>query len=453
VYEDAGIVGWADAPGEALTPREARLERAASALRWGALANGGLIAVLLLLAFLGGVRAVPGLFSALHSALLGAAALADDAALATVIVLTLLNTSLLLVLMVGVLARELWALVGLWLLAAANAAALLLAGFTPGVVTAGAAAWAGAVAARDARAFRLNPVMVRELRGRMRGARAFVVLTVYLGLMSGFTVLLYLFYTATQITGSAASGAVGRVLFVGLVGIELLLIIFIAPAFTAGAIAGERERQTYDLLRTTLLASPSFVIGKLESALGYILLLLFSAIPLQSIAFLFGGVNTAEIVLAFVILTATAITLGTVGIYFSAITPRALTASLRAYAAALAITFGVPLLASLPLFNAFVGAAGGYGSGISGSPVVEAAFIYAGLFLVSLNPIATALITQQLLIDRQVVGFWTVTLSSDGSTIPLVSPWISFTVACLAISTALVVLAVRRMRRPAREAR
>ena len=449
IGEDAGVVGWADAPGEALTPREARLERAAALLRRGALANGGLIAALLLAALAGGLQLVPGVFAALHSLLLGRVTLADDAAAAAAIVLTLLNASLLLVLMVGVLARELWALAGLWLLAAANAAALLLGGFTPGLLTIVAAAWAGAVVGRDARAFRFNPVMIRELRGRMRGARAFVVLTVYLGLMSGFTALLYMFYTATQATGSAASGAVGRVLFVGLVGIELLLIIFIAPAFTAGAIAGERERQTYDLLRTTLLASPSFVIGKLESALGYILLLLFSAIPLQSIAFLFGGVNLTEIALAFVILAVTAVTLGTVGIYFSTVTPRSLTASVRAYAAALAVTFGVPLLASLPLLNAFVGAAGGYGSGISGSPVVEAVFIYISLALISLNPIAAALTTQQLLVDRQVLGFWTITLSSDGSTIPLVSPWISFTVAGLAISTALVVLAVRRMRRPA----
>ena len=66
----------------------------------------------------------------------------------------------------------------------------------------------------------------------------------------------------------------------GVVGIELLLIIFIAPSFTSGAITGERERQTYDLLRTTLLATPSFITGKLESSLGYILLLLLAAIPL-----------------------------------------------------------------------------------------------------------------------------------------------------------------------------
>jgi hypothetical protein len=38
-------------------------------------------------------------------------------------------------------------------------------------------------------------------------------------------------------------------------------------------------------------------------------------------------------------------------------------------------------------------------------------------------------------------------LSSDGSSIPMVSPWISFTILYLMIATLLVVLAVRRMRR------
>jgi hypothetical protein len=237
------------------------------------------------------------------------------------------------------------------------------------------------------------------------------------------------------------------VLFIGLVAVELVLIIFIAPAFTAGAITGERERQTYDLLKTTLLASPSFVIGKLESALSYILLLLFSAIPLQSIAFLFGGVTELEVILSFVILAVTAIALGTVGIYFSAVTPKTLSASVRSYTVALVATFAVPIIVSLPFLNAFINAVAGYGTGISSSPVLETILVYVGLVLVSLNPIATALTTQQLLVERQVVGFWTVTLNSDGSTIPLVSPWISFSIAYLVIATILIVLAVRQMRK------
>jgi ABC-2 type transport system permease protein len=350
-------------------------------------------------------------------------------------------------LMVGILAREIWAFGGVWVLAIANAAAIFLLGFTPAVVTIVATLWAGVILMRDVRAFRVNPVMLKELRGRMRGMRAFIVMTIYLGLMSGFTTLLYLIYTSsTRASGSASAGAVGRVLFVGIVGIELLLIIFIAPAFTAGAITGERERQTYDLLKTTLLASPSFVLGKLESALSYILLLLLAAIPLQSIAFLFGGVSEMEVVLSFVILMVTAIALGTVGIYFSAVAPKTLAASVRAYTVALVITFGVPLILSL-FFGVYTSAIYGYGTTITTSPVIEAILIYIGAALVSINPISTGIFTQELLVNRQEIGFWTATLASDGSTIPLVSPWISFTITYLVISTILIVLAIRQMRK------
>src|SRR5437773_1765911 len=80
-----------------------------------------------------------------------------------------------------------------------------------------------------------------------------------------------------------------------------------------------------------LLRASRLVIGKLISALSYVLLLLLAAIPLQSLAFLFGGVTEAEIVLAFVILLVTAVALGSVGIYCSAIMQRTLSASVVTY--------------------------------------------------------------------------------------------------------------------------
>ena len=109
------------------------------------------------------------------------------------------------------------------------------------------------------------------------------------------------------------TGELGRLLFIGVLFIELMLIIFIVPALTAGAITSERERKTYDLLQTTLISKSSFVVGKMQSALGYIMLLLLSAIPLQSTAFLFGGVSESELLLALVVLAISAITLGASG--------------------------------------------------------------------------------------------------------------------------------------------
>jgi len=428
---------------DSINPRDQRLEYGARILRWGAVLNTALAVIVLLLAAAAGSRLIPDLFITLQGVLLARYIGTADTALALVILITLLNMSAFLVLMVGVVARELWALPALWVLVLLNGIALFVLGYTPALLTAGIAIWAGIRLGRDIRAFRVNPVMLKELRGRMRGVRAFLVLTVYLGLMSGFAMLLYLVYNSlTYTSGSAAAGEVGRVLFMGVVGIELLLIIFIAPAFTAGAITGERERQTYDLLRTTLLASPSFVIGKLESALGYILLLLLAGIPLQSIAFIFGGVSELELILSFVILTVTAIALGTVGIYFSAALPRTLSASVRAYTVIVVAMFISPvvLLVVLDLILRLL-----FESGSTlNAPLLEAILRYLSLLVSSVNPITTALTTQSLLIDQQAVGFWMDTLRSDGSTIPMVSPWILYTIIYLVVSAILVVLAIRR---------
>lgn len=428
---------------ESLSPTELTLARIAAILRRGAVACAAVAA----LALVGALVAVAGVlpYETLRGLLLFRDVGPADAALTVVILLGGLNAGVLLVLMVGVMARELWALPALWILVGVNAAALVILGFTPGLVAIAFAAWAALALMRSGGVLRPNPVMLKELRGRMRGVRAFVVLSVYLGLMSGFAILLYLVFNSfTRGTGSAAAGEVGRVLFMGIVGIELLLILFIAPAFTAGAITGERERQTYDLLQTTLLSNPSFVMGKLESALGYIVLLLLAAVPLQSIAFLFGGVSEIELFLSFVLLAVTAVALGTVGIFFSAVMPRTLTASVRAYSTIVGAMFVAPVVLSV-LLEVVRDILFGRGASLS-SPLIESILVYLNLLLTSVNPVTASLASRQLLIDRQVLGLWNFTLTSDGSTIPMISPWILFTIIYLAVSALLLVLAIRRTR-------
>ena len=438
---------FVEVPEEPLTQREVLLHRAAVILRRGAIANA-IIAILLALAgIIAALSATPDLFHSVHDLFLGRYIGPADVALATVVLLLLVDLSLMLVVMVGALAQEFWSVPAVWVLALLNVGALLLAGFLPALVTIAFAVWAGGIMTRDLPAFRVNPVMLKELRGRMRGARAFVVISVYLALMSGFTVLIYLIYpAATGTGGTTTTGQLGRVLFGSVVGIEMLLIIFIAPAFTSGAITGERERKTYDLLRMTLLPGASFVVGKLESALSYIVLLLLAAIPIQSIAFLFGGVSEVEVLLAFVILLVTALTLGSVGLFFSSVTARTLTASVRAYIIALVVTFAVPLV--LSVFLGFYNSAlTGFAGGVSNSPVMETLFIYLGLIVASVNPISAGLFSQIQMIEHQDVAFTVVTLASDGSKIPLIAPWVVFTVLYLTVSAVLLVLAVRRMRR------
>ncbi len=284
-----------------------------------------------------------------------------------------------------------------------------------------------------------NPVVLKELRGRMRGARAFIVLTIYLGLMSGFVTLVYLVYLSSQtILGPAQGGQIGRALFVSIVGIELFLVTFIAPAFASGAISGEVERQTYDLLRTTLLPARSLIAGKLVATLSYTFLLLLAAIPLQSIAFLFGGVSELEVILSFVILMATAILLSAAGVFFSALTRRTLSASVLSYVFALIMVVALPI--TLLLLMQVVGGLA------TASPAWEAVAFYSMGAVIATNPMATLWTTLDLLFQRQVAWTFPQTLS-NGTIIPAVSPWIVFVGFSLWMSSILIVIAVRRVNR------
>jgi ABC-type transport system involved in multi-copper enzyme maturation permease subunit len=115
--------------------------------------------------------------------------------------------------------------------------------------------------------------------------------------------------------------------FAGVYGVELFLVCFVAPAFTAAAISSERERQTYDLLRTTLLPARALVFGKLASALSYVLLLIFAAVPLQSMAFLLSGVGWEELTIGFLLLVISAVTFASLGLYISSVARTTLAAT------------------------------------------------------------------------------------------------------------------------------
>lgn len=435
---------WDRIPTERLTRRQARLRRASRMMFAAAAVHLAAALIVIGLAVFAALSDQT-LFTAIRRLLLSGFAISDDTAALLAITAILANMALLLLLSVVILAQELWTVFTAWILTALNLAALFAFGFTPALLAVLPLAAVGLMTLGDLRAFRLNPVMVKELRGRMRGLRGFAIITIFLGLMSFFTLLLYLLRVPPG--GVVVTGELGRLLFIGVLFIELMLIILIVPALTAGAITSERERKTYDLLQTTLITKAAFVVGKMQSALGYVMLLLLSAIPLQSIAFLFGGVSESEMMLALLVLAVSAIALGAFGMFFSSITERTLSATVRAYTVALAVTIGLPVIALALFQGAYANVINSTAASVSVNPTIEAAYIYLDMIAASLNPITAAVYSQQILIDHQRLITMRVTLSSNGASIPVLSPWVILTLCYLSTAALLVRFAVRRMER------
>ncbi len=435
---------WDRVPPELMTPRERLIRRSSLIMLGGALVNLAAAIVAIVVA-VHAANVDNALFAALQEAALSRFAIDADSAALLIIAGILANTAILLVLAAVILAQELWTVFTAWLLTAVNLAALGFFGFTAGLLAIVPLLTVGLLTLGDLRAFRLNPVMVKELRGRMRGVRGFAIITIFLTLMSFFTILLYLLRVPAG--GVVVTGDLGRELFIGVLFIELMLIIFIVPALTAGAITTERERKTYDLLQTTLITKATFVVGKMQSALGYIVLLLLSAIPMQSIAFLFGGVSEAELILALVVLLVSALALGAFGMFFSSITERTLAATIRSYTVAIAITVGLPLVALILFQNAFGNVVNSFTNRFTDNPVVEATTIYLDMIATGLNPIMATLRSQQMLIDHQQLVTMRVTLASNGTSIPVLSPWVLLTLVYLSVTALLVLVSIRRMER------
>lgn len=193
----------------------------------------------------------------------------------------------------------------------------------------------------------MNPIVVKELRSRMRDSRAFITLTAALLVLGGSSYLLYRIVTASMAySNMPLSPQVGQSLFVALAFLELMMVSAIAPAVTAGAISSEKEKLTYEMLLTTPLTPGSILWGKLVSALSYVFLLIFAAIPMASLIFIFGGVTLRDMFKALIILVVVAITLGMLGMFMSAWLGRTSRATVVSYLTVAAL-YVIPLIAYL----------------------------------------------------------------------------------------------------------
>jgi len=187
-----------------------------------------------------------------------------------------------------------------------------------------------------------NPILIKELRSRMRGRRAFTLLTLFTVLMSLIAGIVYGSFAIRSYPSPNQLAEIGKGLFAVVLFAQGFLVLFVAPVFTAGAITGERERQTFDLLRTTTLPAKQIATGKLLSGLSFVLLLLLVTIPIQSIAFIMGGISGRDLLLSQLVLVCSAIAYSVIGLFYSSRFHSTKTATLSALFTTFVIVAGIP---------------------------------------------------------------------------------------------------------------
>ena len=193
-------------------------------------------------------------------------------------------------------------------------------------------------------------LLTKELRLRLRRERFVWLIIIYLLVMGllGFGFLLRANAFSGGYQGYLLS-QIGAQLYALLSFIQLFLIVFIAPAFTATAINGEKERQTFDLLLCSKLSAYSLLAGKLIAGLANVLLLIAASIPLFSLVFFFGGVSPLQVLSTLVIFIMTAIVAGTFSLFCSTLVHRTTASTAVAYTFCAFWLFAYPVVSILTL--------------------------------------------------------------------------------------------------------
>ena len=149
-----------------------------------------------------------------------------------------------------------------------------------------------------------NPVLERELRGRLRlrrkgAGRAIPVVAWPIALVA-----LYFYARGLTAIGRGTSRDAQELLPVLVYG-ALTLIVLLAPAMASTAITQEREQQTWDALATTRLSAWEILIGKWVGRQLIPWLMLVLALPYLVACAFFGGMGFAILpaVLVFLVVT------------------------------------------------------------------------------------------------------------------------------------------------------
>ena len=165
-----------------------------------------------------------------------------------------------------------------------------------------------------------NPVLQRELLVNLRMPRAFVLLLLYQILLAAVVYFAWpkdnLRLDLTENPGSTST--LVDLFFLG----QYILASLMAPSFAAGAISGEKERSTYEMLLASPIRPEAIVMGKLVAALTHLAILIFASLPIVMLCLPLGGVSLYEVLAAYLALIASVITFGMISVACGSFFPR-----------------------------------------------------------------------------------------------------------------------------------
>jgi len=175
-----------------------------------------------------------------------------------------------------------------------------------------------AISFKPEQAFWNNPVVVRDMRVKLRGSRTFWNMAFYLGILLVISLMGY--RMATVMGGNLDPVTIQlqlQAFYYAIFETLAFLVCVIAPALTAVTMVSERQRLTLDLLVTTPMTSMQMLGGKLISSLAFLGLLFALSAPVSALCVILGGATLADIARTYAILMVDGLVFAAIGLAFS----------------------------------------------------------------------------------------------------------------------------------------
>ncbi len=140
-----------------------------------------------------------------------------------------------------------------------------------------------------------NPVLQNELVANLRMTRTFVLLFAYVGFLG---LLVFAAWPAAEridMSNSDKAKPLVNLLFLG----QYMLMSLMAPSFAAGAITGEKERDSFEMLLASPIRPAAIVLGKLAASLCPLAELMIGSLPVVMLCLPLGGVQFFEVLAAY----------------------------------------------------------------------------------------------------------------------------------------------------------
>jgi ABC-type transport system involved in multi-copper enzyme maturation permease subunit len=185
-----------------------------------------------------------------------------------------------------------------------------------------------------------NPVLQRELVAHLRSPKAFALQAAFVILLGAIVVAAWPAERKVDMTNPFAARRLVNLFFVA----QFMFASLTAPAFAAGALTGEKERKSYEMLLASALRPAQIVWGKWLAALTQSLLLIVSSLPIVMLCLPLGGVSFYEVAAAYATLAAAIACFTLMSLLASACFARTTAALVTSYLMVLPLSIGGLLL-------------------------------------------------------------------------------------------------------------